>query len=285
MLITAIRRAEESGVNLATIFLEDEAKEKDWPAGKVREEMRLRVRVMQEALDRGLQDPQCSVDGLIKGGAVSVLRWGEETGGLLGPDFNRIVASALAVAEVNACRGKIVAAPTAGSCGVLPAVLLTFARRRSLDEEALIDAFMTAGGIGLAIQEQATLSGAEGGCQAEVGSASAMAAGALVEMAGGSPSQVGHAVAFALKNLLGLICDPVLGRVEIPCVKRNTLGAVNAVAAAEMALSGMESVFPEDDVIRVMGEVGRRLPTEFRETARGGLASLNCMYAAKAGEE
>lgn len=281
MLSEAIRRAEASGLSLARVFLEDEAKEKDWTIEAVREEMRRRVHVMRESLERGLQEAQCSSDGLIRGGAVALLKWGETSGGLLGKDFTRIVASALAVAEVNACRGKIVAAPTAGSCGVLPAVLLTYAERRSIAEERLIDAFFTAGGIGLAIQEQATLSGAEGGCQAEVGSASAMAAGSLVEMVGGSPAETGHAVAFALKNLLGLICDPVLGRVEIPCVKRNTLGAVNAVAAAEMALAGMESVFPVDEVIRVMGEVGRRLPTEFRETARGGLASLSCMYAAK----
>lgn len=278
MLKEAIDRAEEMGVALSAVYLANEAKEKAWSTKVVRGELGKRITVMRDALNRGLQEPQQSADGLIKGGAAAMIRWGEETEGLLGKDFNRIVASALAVAEVNACQGRVVAAPTAGSCGILPAVIITYAERRAFSEERLIDAFLTAGGIGLAIQEQATLSGAEGGCQAEVGSASAMAAGALVEMAGGSPRQVGHAVAFALKNLLGLICDPVLGRVEVPCVKRNALGAVNAVAAAEMALAGLESIFPVDDVIRIMGEVGRRLPSEFRETARGGLASLSCSF-------
>lgn len=278
LLSEAIQQAEEMGVALSTVFLANEAKEKGWGAEEVRNEMRKRIAVMREALNRGLNEPQQSFDGLIKGGAAAVCHWGEESGGLLGKDFNRIIASALAVAEVNACRGRVVAAPTAGSCGILPAVIITYGERVAVSEERLIDAFFTAGGIGLAIEAQATLSGAEGGCQAEVGSASAMAAGALVEMAGGSPVQVGHAVAFALKNLLGLICDPVLGRVEVPCVKRNALGALNAVAAAEMALAGLESIFPVDDVIRIMGEVGRRIPSEFRETARGGLASLSCSF-------
>jgi L-serine dehydratase len=167
-----------------------------------------------------------------------------------------------------------VAAPTAGACGVLPAAIVTVAGERQVDDEAVLRAFFTAGGIGLAIEKLASLSGAEGGCQAEVGSASAMAAGALVELLGGSPAQVDHAVAFALANVLGLICDPVGGLVEVPCVKRNVMGAVNAASSAEMALAGLESVFCADAVIETMGRVGRRLPEEFRETARGGLASL-----------
>jgi L-serine dehydratase len=193
---------------------------------------------------------------------------------LRAPAFSRRVAAALSVAEVNACMGRIVAAPTAGACGVLPAALFTVADVLGAGEEPLRHAFFTAGGIGLVIEKLASLSGAEGGCQAEVGSASAMAAGALVELAGGTPAQVGHAVAFALANVLGLICDPVLGLVEVPCVKRNVMGATNAVAAAEMALAGLESPFTADAVIETMGRVGRRLPEEFRETARGGLAAL-----------
>jgi L-serine dehydratase len=180
----------------------------------------------------------------------------------------------MAVGEVNACMGRIVAAPTAGACGVLPAALFTVAREKGCDDAALVRAFFTAGGIGLVIEKLASLSGAEGGCQAEVGSASAMAAGALVELMGGTPDQVDHAVAFALSNVMGLICDPVQGLVEIPCVKRNTMGAVNAVACAEMALAGLESVFDADSVIETMGKVGRRIPEEYRETARGGLAAL-----------
>lgn len=274
MLIDAIRRAESAEVSLARIFIEDEARERGWTVPITREMMKERIQVMREALQRGLQEPQHSSSGLIRGGAHAVLAWGAH-GGILGREFNKIVAAALSVAEVNACQGRIVAAPTAGSCGVLPAVLITYADERRYSERKLIEAFFTAGGIGLAIQEGATLSGAEGGCQAEVGSASAMAAGALVEMLGGKPAQVGYAAAFALKNLLGLICDPVLGRVEVPCVKRNALGAVNALIAAEMALAGIESIFPVDDVIHVMGEVGEKLPKEFRETAQGGLATLS----------
>jgi L-serine dehydratase len=193
---------------------------------------------------------------------------------LLGPAFSRMIAAALAVAEVNACMGRVVAAPTAGACGVLPAAIFTVAGARGSDDEAVLRAFFTAGGIGLVIEKLATLSGAEGGCQAEVGSGSAMAAGALVELMGGSPAQVDHAVAFALANVMGLICDPVGGLVEIPCVKRNVMGAVNAASCAEMALAGLESVFTADAVIEAMGRVGRRLPEEFRETARGGLAAI-----------
>jgi L-serine dehydratase len=180
----------------------------------------------------------------------------------------------MAVAEVNACMGRIVAAPTAGSCGVLPAALFTVAQEKQVSEEALIRAFFTTGGIGLVIEQLASLSGAEGGCQAEVGSASAMAAGGIVEMMGGTPDQICSAVAFALSNLMGLICDPVQGLVEEPCVRRNAIGAINAIASAEMALAGIPSLFRADDVIETMGRVGRRLPEEFRETARGGLALL-----------
>ena len=164
-----------------------------------------------------------------------------------------MVAAALAVAEVNACMGRVVAAPTAGSCGVLPAAIFTVADARGAGEDAILRAFFTAGGIGLVIEKLASLSGAEGGCQAEVGSGSAMAAGALVELMGGTPGQVDHAVAFALANVLGLICDPVGGLVEVPCIQRNVMGAVNAAACAEMALAGMESVFGADAVIETMG--------------------------------
>jgi L-serine dehydratase len=227
---------------------------------------------MRQALERGLTVPQNSRSGLVRGGAARMHQWLGDGTSLLGPAFSRMVAAALAVSEVNACMGRVVAAPTAGSCGVLPAAILTVADARNVDEDAIGRAFFTAGGIGLVIEKLASLSGAEGGCQAEVGSGSAMAAGALVELMGGTPAQVDHAVAFALANVLGLICDPVGGLVEVPCIQRNVMGAVNAAACAEMALAGMESVFGADAVIETMGRVGRRLPEEFRETARGGLA-------------
>ncbi len=261
-------------VPLSEHFIDREVQSTGRPRAELWELMRTRIAVMRHSLQRGLAAPQRSRSGLVDGGAFKVAQWASEGHSLLGPAFSRMLASALAVAEVNACMGRIVAAPTAGSCGVLPAALFTVASERSVPEEALIRAFFTAGGIGLVIEKLASLSGAEGGCQAEVGSASAMAAGGLVEMLGGSSEQVCHAVSFALANVMGLICDPVMGLVEEPCVRRNALGALNATAAAEMALAGIPSLFRADAVIETMGRVGRRLPEEFRETARGGLALL-----------
>ena len=168
---------------------------------------------------------------------------------------------------------KLGAAPTAGACGVLPAVLVPLYRRGTGDEEAIVRALYVAAGTGAVVGYRASISGASGGCQAEVGTAAAMAAGALVDLRGGGPEQIGHAVAMALKNLMGLVCDPVAGLVEVPCVKRNVIGAVNAVSAADMALAGIESRIPVDQVIDCMGDVGHRMPEEFRETALGGLAA------------
>jgi len=266
--------AQAGGVPLAEIFVRQEAESAGVPAGQVRALMLTRIRVMRQSLERGLGTPQHSRSGLIRGGGARMREWIGQGGSLLAPAFSQMIAAALAVAEVNACMGRVVAAPTAGACGVLPAAIFTVADARGAEEDAVLRAFFTAGGIGLVIEKLASLSGAEGGCQAEIGSASAMAAGALVELMGGSPAQVDHAVAFALANVLGLICDPVGGLVEVPCVKRNVMGAVNAASCAEMALAGLESVFPADAVIETMGKVGRRLPEEFRETARGGLAAL-----------
>ncbi len=266
--------AEQAGVSLAAIFLQREAQASGRPEADLRALMLSRMSVMRQSMEKGLSTPQHSRSGLVKGGAARMHQWLAQGGSLLGADFTRMVGAALAVAEVNACMGRVVAAPTAGACGVLPASVFTVADARGRGEEALLRAFFTAGGIGLVIEKLATLSGAEGGCQAEVGSGSAMAAGALVELMDGTPAQVEHAVAFALANVLGLICDPVGGLVEVPCVKRNVMGAVNAASCAEMALAGLESVFSADAVIEAMGRVGRRLPDEFRETARGGLAAI-----------
>jgi L-serine dehydratase len=262
------------GLRLCDVFLEQEARDSGKPKAELQALMASRLRIMRQSLDRGLAQPQNSRSGLIRGGANRMAQWLDQGSPLLAPAFTRMIAASLSVAEVNACMGRVVAAPTAGACGVLPAALFTVADERGLGEEALVRAMFTAGGIGLVIEKLASLSGAEGGCQAEVGSASAMAAGALVELMDGTPEQVDHAVAFALANVMGLICDPVKGLVEVPCVKRNVMGAVNATACAEMALAGLESVFTADAVIETMGRVGRRLPEEFRETARGGLATL-----------
>jgi len=270
-----VAAANARGIPLSEHFLEREIQSTGRPRAELWELMRTRVAVMRHALKRGLAEPQHSRSGLVDGSAHRLSQWASEGHSLLGPAFSRMLASALAVAEVNACMGRIVAAPTAGSCGVMPAAIFTVAEERQVPEEGILRALFTAGGIGMVIEKLASLSGAEGGCQAEVGSASAMAASGLVEMLGGSPEQVCHAVSFALANVMGLICDPVLGLVEEPCVRRNALGALNAAAAAEMALAGVPSVFAADAVIETMGRVGRRLPEEFRETARGGLALLS----------
>ena len=187
--------------------------------------------------------------------------------------MDEVIVQAISMAESNACMRRIVAAPTAGSCGVVPAVLLPLCEREHYTQHELLEALYVASGIGAVIAYRASISGAAGGCQAEIGTASAMAAGALVSLRGGTNEQIGHAVAMALKNLMGLVCDPVAGLVEVPCVKRNVIGAVNAISAADMALAGIESRIPVDEVIDAMGEVGRRMPVEFRETALGGLAA------------
>ena len=184
-----------------------------------------------------------------------------------------VIAEALSMAESNACMCRIVAAPTAGACGVLPAVLMPLCHREDLNQQQILEALYVASGIGAVVAHRASIAGASGGCQAEIGTASAMAAGALVAIRGGNARQIGHAVAMTLKNLMGLVCDPVAGLVEVPCVKRNVIGAMNAVSAADMALAGIESRIAVDEVIDAMGDVGRRMPVEFRETALGGLAA------------
>ena len=192
---------------------------------------------------------------------------------LAGPVLTDIIATALKVGECNACMGRIVAAPTAGASGVLPAVLLPIRKKYDFSEEEMVKALYVSAGFGQVIATRASIAGAEGGCQAEIGSASAMAAAALVSLLGGSPEQMAAACATALQNLLGLVCDPVAGLVEVPCVKRNVIGAVNALTAAELALAGVENVIPCDEVIDAMRAVGDVMPAALRETGGGGLAA------------
>ena len=192
---------------------------------------------------------------------------------LAGPVLTEIIATALKVGECNACMGRIVAAPTAGASGVLPAVLLPIRKKYDFSEEKMVKALYVSAGFGQVIATRASIAGAEGGCQAEIGSASAMAAAALVSLLGGTPEQMAAACATALQNLLGLVCDPVAGLVEVPCVKRNVIGAVNALTAAELALAGVENVIPCDEVIDAMRAVGDVMPAALRETGGGGLAA------------
>lgn len=251
-------------------------------ADQVQQSMEVNLRVMREAVISGLQGKEKSASGLIGGDASRLFQRMEQGQTVSGQSISRAAAYALAVSEVNAAMGRIVACPTAGSCGILPGALLAAAELLNASDEQVVNALFTAAGIGIVIAENASISGAQGGCQAECGSAAAMAAGAIVEMAGGTPKQVGHALALALKSTLGLVCDPVAGLVEVPCVKRNAFGAVQAVLAADLALSGVESVIPADEVIAAMYEIGLAMPSSLRETSQAGLAKTK---AAKAIEE
>jgi L-serine dehydratase len=225
--------------------------------------------VMDAAIDAGSRGDLHSRSGLTGGDAKRVAD-GDHS--LAGDTFAEIVASALAVAEVNASMGRVVAAPTGGASGVLPGVLLTVAGKTGASRERAALALAAAGGIGGIIAAKASLSGAASGCQAEIGSGSAMAAAAAVELMGGTPQQAGHAASLALQGQLGLVCDPVGGLVEVPCVVRNATGAAVALAAAQMALAGVMFPIPFDEVAAAMGAVGRSLPPSLRETALGGLA-------------
>lgn len=192
---------------------------------------------------------------------------------LCGPFLQQVIATALKVGEHNACMGRIVAAPTAGASGVMPAVLIPLQQRDGLSEQLMTECLFVAAGFGQVIAARASISGAEGGCQAEIGSASGMAAAALVHARGGTPAQMASACAMALQNVLGLVCDPVAGLVEVPCVKRNVMGAVNALSCADMALAGIMGAIPCDEVIDAMAAVGRTMPASLRETGEGGLAA------------
>ena len=242
--------------------------------------MLLTGQAIQDAAD-SYTGTQRSVSGLVGGDGLKMRLYARRGESIGGEFMDEVIVQAISMAESNACMRRIVAAPTAGSCGVVPAVLLPLCEREHYTQHELLEALYVASGIGAVIAYRASISGAAGGCQAEIGTASAMAAGALVSLRGGTNEQIGHAVAMALKNLMGLVCDPVAGLVEVPCVKRNVIGAVNAISAADMALAGIESRIPVDEVIDAMGEVGRRMPVEFRETALGGLAATPTGKAVK----
>lgn len=213
-----------------------------------------------------------SASGLVGGDGQKILEAAEEKSLFCGDFLCRVMARAVKMGESNACMRRIVAAPTAGSCGVLPAVLLTCEEERKIPNEKMLKALFVAAGIGEVIAARAFISGAEGGCQAEIGSASAMAAGAVAYLNGGGNEEIVHASALALKNLLGLACDPIAGLVEVPCVKRNVIGAVNAVTSADLAIAGVRSAVPADEVIDAMRDIGIQMPRSIRETGEGGLA-------------
>lgn len=213
-----------------------------------------------------------SVSGLVGGDGLKMRQYAIRGKAMSGGYVSEVIAEALSMAESNACMRRIVAAPTAGACGVLPAVLLPLCKYEELNQRQILEALYVASGIGAVIAYRACIAGAAGGCQAEIGTASAMAAGALVALHGGSEKAIIHAAAMAIKNLLGLVCDPVAGLVEVPCVKRNVVGAMNALSSADMALAGIESRIPPDQVIDAMKEVGDQMNSSLKETGLGGLA-------------
>ena len=270
-LAEAIHVAETSNRNLAEVAIDQESRDQGRTPDDIRASLKRALEVMRGAIDDGMTGDLYSASGLV-GGDAAKLRTGPK-GPLAETPFRDILARALAVQEVNAAMGVIVAAPTAGGAGVLPAVMTGLAKAKSVSEEKLVDGLATAGLIGAVVAERASLSGAEGGCQAETGAAAAMAAGAATEMLGGSPKQVGHAVALTMQGMLGLVCDPLGGLVELPCVFRNATGSAIALAGIEMAMAGIEFAIPVDEVIDVMGEIGREMDVRYRETAGGGLAA------------
>jgi L-serine dehydratase len=270
-LAEAIRDAETQEIPLGRLALETESRDQGRTVSDIRAALQRALDVMRSAVGQGMTGDLYSASGLV-GGDAAKLRTGP-AGPLAGTPFRDILARALAVQEVNAAMGVIVAAPTAGGAGVLPAVLTGLAEARKIGDAAVVDALPVAGLIGAVIAERASLSGAEGGCQAETGAAAAMAAGAATEMLGGTPAQVGHATALAMQGTLGLVCDPLGGLVELPCVFRNATGSAIALTGIELAMAGVEFKIPVDEVIDVMGEIGRSMDVRYRETAGGGLAA------------
>ncbi len=270
-LADAIRDAEKEKKTLALLALDTEARDQGRPVAEIRAALQRALEVMRGAIEKGLTGDLYSASGLVGGDAAKLRK--NPNGPLAQTPFRDILTRALAVQEVNAAMGVIVAAPTAGGAGILPAILTGLAKARSVPDEKVVDALATAGLIGAVVAERASLSGAEGGCQAETGAAAGMAAGAATEMLGGSPSQVGHAVALTMQGTLGLVCDPLGGLVELPCVFRNATGSAIALAGIEMALAGITFAIPVDEVIDVMGEIGREMDVRYRETAGGGLAA------------
>jgi L-serine dehydratase len=254
------------------IILEEDMEERMVTAKESIEKMEQLYLAMKHA-DEAYDERLKSASNLVGGDGARMNRAMAENKTLSGPFISEVIAKALKMGESNACMKKIVAAPTAGSCGVIPAVLLSYEEKYQASRQKMIEALYVASGIGEVIAARAFLAGAAGGCQAEIGSASAMAAGALTYLNGGNQENIAHAAAMSLKNLLGLVCDTVGGLVEVPCVKRNVVGAVNAIASADMAVAGIRSQIPPDEVIDAMRDIGEVMPRSLRETGEGGLAA------------
>lgn len=262
---------EREGLSIAEVMIRHEMETSERERADLINEMFENLMTMQASIHAGLEEPLQTMTGLAGGNAARLMNYAPRAN--MGQDMAKICAAALAVVEVNASMGKIVAAPTAGASGILPATLVMCSEKHGFTDGMLVNGLFAAGAIGIIIAVNASISGAEGGCQAETGSAAAMAAGALAELCGASPRMALNAAAIALKNIMGLVCDPVAGLVECPCIKRNAIGAANAVLSADMALAGIESIIPFDEVVSAMRSVGRMMHSDLKETAKGGLAA------------
>jgi L-serine dehydratase len=266
--------AERQGVKISDLVLNDQAEALELSPLELYEKMEMDFHIMADSVKAGQEKNQKSMSGLTGGEGYKMKAYTENrNGGLCGAFLGRAIARALAVAGCNASMGKIVAAPTAGSCGILPGCLVSLWEDRGFDEKAVIMSMFTAGAVGMVLAGRASIAGAQGGCQAECGSAAAMAAAALVELMGGTPEQCAGACAIAVANQLGLVCDPVAGLVEIPCIKRNVSGLMIAFSSADLVLAGVGPKIPADECIEAMRAVGDVLPTSLKETAEGGLAA------------
>ncbi len=264
----------EQNIAISELMLRNEIEQSEQPREKILEEMQDNLAVMRSSVKAGLNKNKIPRGILCGGDALKLAAFAPKSN--MGEPLAKIVAASMAVVEVNAAMGKIVAAPTAGASGILPAVLIECGgNQRGLDDNALVRGLFTAGAIGCIIAEHASIAGASGGCQAETGTAAAMSAGALAELCGGDPETVLNAASIAIKNCLGLVCDPVAGLVECPCIKRNAIGAVNAVLSCDMALAGITSLIPFDEVVEAMQGVSHLMSKELRETAKGGLAATD----------
>lgn len=267
-----VEQAKQQGVAISELMLAQETEESGLSREELFERMARQYRVMLVSAKRGL-DGVRSHSGMTGGDAKRLNDYINKGDVLTDTTFLRAVNYAVSTNEVNASMGIICATPTAGSCGVLPGVLIALQEKLQKTEEEMVKVLFTAGAFGYVVANNAFISGAAGGCQAEVGTASGMAAAAAVELKGGTPEQAAHAMAIALKNMLGLACDPLAGLVEVPCIKRNAAGAAGALAAAEMALAGIESKVPWDEVVQAMYQIGIAMSVNIRETALGGLAA------------
>ena len=266
--------AEKRGIKISELVLEDQAEAMETTQLELYEKMEIDLHVMWESAKAGAKKDQKSMSGLTGGEGFRMHEYvREKNGGLCGPFLGKAIAKALSVAGCNASMGRIVAAPTAGSCGILPGCILTLLEEGKVSEKDAVMAMFTAGAFGMATANRASIAGAQGGCQAECGTAAAMAAAALTELMGGTPAQCADACAIAIASQLGLVCDPVAGLVEIPCIKRNVSGLMIAFSSADLALAGIEARIPADECLDAMREVGDALPSTLKETAGGGLAA------------